>query len=919
MIETMLKASSSDMDYDEELAQMIRKACTAELMQTKGWCIEGSDDPLQQWVHCICASITYPEQGWKLHISADPLQAKLVLSRVLPILLMESSGFKVAASLRKLAFLNQGEGGVSQIGKFITIYPKDEYEAVQLASRLDEVTQGLSGPSVPSDRPLYPGSIVSYRYGGMASRIRIQTPIGKIEPAIRTPDGNPVPDRRLPRYEAPQWAVDPFVAAGIAVNLPEPNRLIGGKYLIISTISLSINHALYLAADLDQGRSCVIKGPGYAGRNNPPYATLYTNSRHEAEILARLAPDPHFPTPYDLIEQEDGLFLVMQDIEGKTINTYLTNLADRGQYLPIPQLIAWGLELCDIFRVIHEKGLVYGDMKSANVMIDTEGQMYLIDFDIAHEQGDENPLWRGRGTAGYMSPQIKQRQAATVADDIYALGVLLYFALTNANPSFVPDPLALFDRPVELLRPDAPASLKDIIARCLQHDPQMRSGSVDEFRAQLVAVSADDPCVSTLSAGQPGEDDGAQQRAHYRELAGRLLDTLCATAQSAPDQGGCFWISTHPLTYGLAPRDINTGNGGVVLALAELAAEFDRADAQAVLAEGARWLSTAPPIGPQPLPGLYVGEAGVGAALLRAGQVLHDEKLITAAIERGRKIASLPYASPDLFNGTAGRLRFHLLLWDETRESEHLQAAIACGEQLLNAATIRENHEVSWTIPEGYEEMSNQTLLGYAHGAAGIADALLDLFEITLDEQLLSLIQGAGRWLIRQALPALDDSRGLSWPKLADGPAHSAFWCHGAAGIACFLLHASQCHVIPEAGDIAARAARTVAYGTRWAGPTQCHGLAGNSELLLDMYQATGDTFYGTQAFVLGRLLETFAKERDGHLMFASDLPHVFTPDYQVGYGGVAVCLLRLSSPEYQPHQLSRKGFRYQRRDGKDL
>src|SRR5262249_13882379 len=152
-----------------------------------------------------------------------------------------------------------------------------------------------------------------------------------------------------------------------------------------------------------------------------------------------------------------------------------------------------------------------------------------------------------------------------------------------------------------------------------------------------------------------------------------------------------------------AMRDINVGHAGTVLALAGLVAELAEEEACNVLVESTRWLQASAPYRDPPLPGLYIGEAGVGAALLLAGQVLDDQSLIAVAVERGRRIAALPHLSPDMMHGTAGRLLFHLLLWDETGEWEHLNAALACGEYLLETAQQREVGEVCWSLPN--EEM----------------------------------------------------------------------------------------------------------------------------------------------------------------------------------------------------------------------
>jgi lantibiotic modifying enzyme len=313
------------------------------------------------------------------------------------------------------------------------------------------------------------------------------------------------------------------------------------------------------------------------------------------------------------------------------------------------------------------------------------------------------------------------------------------------------------------------------------------------------------------------------------------------------------------------------------------------------------------------LPGLYVGEAGVGAALLRTGQVLSNDELVDAAAEKGRLISTLPHVSPDLFNGAAGRLRFHLLLWDETDDPEHLRHAVEAGEFLLEKAEDAGDGGLFWKTSPGYGGLSGPPYLGYAHGAAGIADALLELFEVTEGTRFLTAVRGAGRWLACQAVPVLDDESGLDWPLVEGQPPFGAAWCHGATGIGSFFLHASKLDALPGAAEIAARAARTTARGARSQGPVQCHGLAGNIEFLLDMYGGTGDRAYLAEVRSMARLLEAFSREKGGLLVWPSDSPEVYSPDYMIGYAGVAVCLLRLGDPEEMPRQLSRRGFRHRR------
>jgi lantibiotic modifying enzyme len=335
---------------------------------------------------------------------------------------------------------------------------------------------------------------------------------------------------------------------------------------------------------------------------------------------------------------------------------------------------------------------------------------------------------------------------------------------------------------------------------------------------------------------------------------------------------------------------------GLVTAAQRLAAERLAAEPQPASGQGG---------------GLYTGEAGIGAALLRAGQVLDDQTLVDAALARDRYVAALPHGSPDLMGGSAGRLRFHLLLWDETGDEGQRDAAIAAGEALLARVERTADGACRWTIPDGYSALSGTAPLGYARGAAGIADALLDLYEATEDERYLTTAQEAGVWLARLAVPFYSDGRGLNWPELEGESPVTPCWRRGAGGIARFFLHLAALEAMPGAAEITAGAARTVARGSRMTGPTQANGLAGNVEMLLDAYQATGERAYLTEAQTLARLLATFRAERQGVIAWPTEWPESFAPGFLAGSAGIAVCLLRLADSERRPHLLSQRGFRY--------
>jgi class IV lanthipeptide synthase len=867
------------------------------------WRIEANPNASSYWVVARHEASRQPEQGWKLHVAADGRTAEAVLRRALPVLIDEDADFKVIASRRRLAELNEGHGGLGQVGKFITVYPNDDSQAVRLACALDAATSGLRGPAIPSDRALRPRSLVHYRYGGFGGRY-VRTLTGEILPSIATPDGTLVPDRRLAVYYAPPWAVDPFVAAGVAEEIPAPTRLIGSRYVLLATLHRSPRSTVELCLDIDVPRRCVLK------RVSDDGSSSFDRLRHEADVLTRLTPDPRFPAPYALFEENGELFLAMEDIEGQTIEHALSSLKESST-LPAPeQVVRWGCELATMLDTIHAKGLAYGDLKASNVIVAPDGQLRLLDFELACERDGhrrESAPHYGRGTQGYMSPHQAAGHPPDVADDVYGLGAFLYLIATGAEPSRAPSPSALLDRPIELLNPAVGSALARVIGRCLDPAPAHRFASAAAVATALMEAGRAGPVSSPPFGGERAGESEPISCQRLRELARRLGDTICTVALRAPDGRMTGWANDHLSGDTYRSVDLNAG-GGPIIALAELVAEFDDPVHRATLTAGVRWLAEAPrPLGP-PFPGLYVGEAGVGVAQLRAGRALGDASLITKAAERGRWIATLPLSSPDMFNGTAGRLRFHLWLWDATSDAAHLDHAIAAGEQLLAVAAGAPGGGLRWTIPPGCDSMSGKAWLGYAHGAAGIGDALLDLFEVTSDGRFLEAARGAGLWLEKLARPALDDGSGLNWPISELDSSAMAFWCHGAAGVGRFMLHLGKLGAMPSASQHAERAALVVARGVRWSGATQCHGLAGSIEFLLDMYQAIGDHAYLREATSLAQLLNAFAREVDGLLYWVTDSE--VNPGFSAGYAGVATCLLRLAYPETLPHVLSRAGLR---------
>lgn len=870
--------------FEDTLAAFLATRATAEPPR---W----SHDRTDFWLRVTHVAAARPEQGWKLHVSANLQAAATILERALETLYKFPVCFKFARAPNQLLSLNRGDGSATQIGKFITVYPQSDAQAVEIACALDRATAGLSGPAIASDRKLGPRSLVHYRYGSFGGQF-LQTSIGALLPAIRSPDGALIPDKRGTSFQHPSWVRDPFMEAGVVVEQPASTGLIHKRFFPIAKIYSSPFSTVSLAVDVHEGRRCVLKAVRHDLNFGDTELAASELLRREAETLRSLAPDPIIPKVYGLFDDGERLYLAMEDIDGVTLEQAVAMRRDTYQPISNQQVVDWSSQLARLLGALHAKGYAYLDLKPTNLIVSPQGSLRLIDFDAASPLGQLRTL--SRGTRGYLSPQRVAgiKTPTHVGDDIYALGAIMYLMATGSEPSLAADPLQLLRRPLPVMAPTLHPQLMAVIERCLREDPAERFANMAEVVAALHSIELR---LDVRHAALGSEAASPVPAVKYESLARGLAETLVQSAKPAAKGEGLAWSSSHPTGAGLQSRDVNSGSAGALLALAALAADSREQRLLQALERGASWLSQAPRPEGEPLPGLYVGESGIITALLRAGQVLREPRWIELALKRSRELEPLAYGSPDLFNGTAGRLRGHLWLWDETAAPEQLRAAQRCGEALLACASINGQDEWSWVIPPGYDGMSGDRYLGYAHGAAGIADALLDLFVATGDERYAAAVRGTAAWLVRHAQTPEGLAEAAVWPSREGEPPATSFWCHGATGIGQFLLRAGVAGLASEGLMWAERAALAVSRLTRWVGTTRCHGLAGNIEFLLDCYQATGRQAFRREAETLGTLLLGWQTERSGLVLFPSESPTIFSPDYMVGYAGVATCLLRLA------------------------
>jgi serine/threonine protein kinase len=180
---------------------------------------------------------------------------------------------------------------------------------------------------------------------------------------------------------------------------------------------------------------------------------------------------------YNRPEDEKRHYLTMEFIRGED----LEQIAEREGRIDERRVLEWADQICDVLDYLHDKGLIYRDMKPSNVMIERGGGVKVVDFGIAKLF---KPTERGTqiGTPGYAPPEQYQG-LATPQSDVYALGATLHHLLTGLDPT----ERKPFDYPpVRDVVPAVSQRTSDAIARAVQFKVDDRYASIREFWDALI-------------------------------------------------------------------------------------------------------------------------------------------------------------------------------------------------------------------------------------------------------------------------------------------------------------------------------------------------------------------------------------------------------------------------------------------------
>ncbi len=257
----------------------------------------------------------------------------------------------------------------------------------------------------------------------------------------------------------------------------------------------------------------------------------------EARTVAALQ-HPHIVTVYGVRSRDDAHAIVMQFVDGTSLDTVVT---EQGA-LPPAQAARLLSQVAAGLQHAHDRGVVHRDVKPANVLVDDQGNAYVSDFGIARRNDGAIVTRAGLvlGSWDYMSPEQRTGERVTPAADQYAFGVMAFEVFTGRLP-FPGTPAEVIrghmDTPAPSLRavvPEVTPAIDALIARMLAKDPADRWPSLAEARQRL------DELAEGRTSGAHGVVPSAARSLTTRTVAIGVLALLLAVAAIAAWALGLF-------------------------------------------------------------------------------------------------------------------------------------------------------------------------------------------------------------------------------------------------------------------------------------------------------------------------------------------------------------------------------------------
>ncbi|MEN6326805.1 MAG: protein kinase [Syntrophomonas sp.] len=212
----------------------------------------------------------------------------------------------------------------------------------------------------------------------------------------------------------------------------------------------------------------------------------------EALAAAQLS-HPNIVNIFDVGQQDDIYYIVMEYVEGKTLKDIIEEEAP----LKVEKAIDIAIMICDGIHHAHSRGIIHRDIKPYNILVTRDGMVKVADFGIAQAISKKTITFGGDivGSVHYIAPEQAKGETISPATDIYSLGCVLYEMLTGRMPFDAESPITvvlkhIHDKPVEPININAniPISVQNIVLQAMEKNPANRFANAEQMRDALLDI-----------------------------------------------------------------------------------------------------------------------------------------------------------------------------------------------------------------------------------------------------------------------------------------------------------------------------------------------------------------------------------------------------------------------------------------------
>lgn len=216
-------------------------------------------------------------------------------------------------------------------------------------------------------------------------------------------------------------------------------------------------------------------------------AGFVSKFKMEAQAAARLS-HPNIVNIYDVVDEGELHYIVMELIEGITLKNYISKKG----CLDVKEAIGVAIQVAQGIAAAHEQGIIHRDIKPQNIIIARDGKVKVADFGIARAASSQTLSATAVGSVHYISPEQARGGYSDVRSDVYSLGITMYEMVAGRVPfqgeNTVTVALAHLETPItppSYYNEDIPVGLENIILKCTEKKPEYRYGSMQEVVADL--------------------------------------------------------------------------------------------------------------------------------------------------------------------------------------------------------------------------------------------------------------------------------------------------------------------------------------------------------------------------------------------------------------------------------------------------